>query len=165
MQITIENVSAILESIGCKSQHEARGAEWHRVFIHLPQPEGHPVSIGRVMFHDGLYQWAKWYSPPAQGDLTDSDIVYFSWYLMITLHKKMSVASWESLKESARKRAIEKFELRKESRSNLNKGRTQAGKKARTKAIAQPNQRGAAREIFQEYVSKEIGKEFQLFCF
>lgn len=164
-EIRIDNVSAILESIGCKGDHQAKGQGWHRVYIHLPQPDGVPVSLGRVMFEHGAFKWVKWYSPPSEGDLQEWDVVYFNWHLRIMLNKCMGPKSWQRLKEESAKRAREQFEARKKAREELNASRKANGKKVRTGRIAPPNQRGAAREIISEYLSRETGKEVCLFAF
>lgn len=164
-KITIENVCSILESIGCKGEHDAKGQGWHRVYIHLPQADGVPVSLGRVMFEDGEFRWVKWYSPPSRGDLQEFDAVYFNWHLRIILDKCMGVKSWQRLKEKSASLACEQFEARKKAREELNANRKANGKKVRTGKIAPVNQCNAARKIVSEYISRETGGEFCLSVF
>lgn len=56
VKVTIDNVRDVLAAIGCEgAREEARGQDWHRIFIHVPQPDGIPLSIGRVMFRYSLF--------------------------------------------------------------------------------------------------------------
>lgn len=162
LKISIENVCGILESIGYRGEHDAKSQGWHRVYIHLPQAGGVPVSLGRVMFEDGEFRWVKWYAPPDRGDLQEFDKVYFDWYLRITLDKCMGMKSWQRLKEKSQRLAREQFWARKNAREELNVNRKANGKKARSGKVAPVNQRNAARKIVSEYISRETGVEFCL---
>ena len=67
ISVTVDNVSELLNRIGCKGEHDAKGAGWHRVYIHVPQDSGIPMSLGRVMFQHGEYMWTHWYDEPHHG--------------------------------------------------------------------------------------------------
>lgn len=164
MEIRIDTISSILESIGCKSDHQPKGQGWHRVFIHLPQPDGIPVSLGRVMFKHGEYKWVKWYSPPVEGDLQDWDVVWFDWHMMLMLGRRMGDQMWQEIRHAAVARARQEFELKKEARAQLNETRKAEGKKVRTGKLAPPNPRRAACKIMSEYITTELGREVTLFA-
>lgn len=156
-KVTLENVDAMLSAVGCKAQHEPRGQGWHRVSITVPQPDGVALSIGRVMFKDGEYQHVKWYCPPCTGDIQETDIFWFRWHLLATWGVILFDQEWDTLVEEAKVKAVTDHVQAVADRRALNEARRACGKKPRSKALAQPNQRSAARHILAQRLTKHLG--------
>jgi len=164
MQIRIDNVSEILSHIGCEGVHEPRGQGWHRVFIHVPQADGVPLSIGRVMFQHGEYSHVKWYCPPSCGDIQETDVYWFRWVVYTATEKHLGSQSWQRLKTKAKQRAKEKRQAKLDARAALPTHKPN-GQPYKRKAISPANERSAARDVVSEWISKELGREVSLLCF
>jgi hypothetical protein len=165
MEVRIDNVSELLAAIGCKGEHEKRGQGWHRVFIHAPQKDSDiPLSLGRVMFHNGEFYGVKWYGS-LTGFIQEHDWYYFRWIVYVNTGKFLGVQSWERLKKLAFEKAKADFAERKAKRLELNATRIAQGKKPRTRAFHPLNPRKAAREIAWAWINKEVGREVIPHCY
>lgn len=151
--ITLDNLDHLLSLIGCVGQHEKRGADWYRCFIHKPQSNGIPLSLGRVMFRNGEYSHTKFYSPPRNGDIMEKDRIYFNWWVVARLDRVLTDDEWDFLVHEATQRAHSKRKAKLEARAKLPKIRPN-GKPYSRRAIAPANPRGMAYTVLSEILNE-----------
>lgn len=164
IQVTRQNVVELLARIGCEGTVEQRG-DWMRVFITVPQPDGIPLAVGRVMFEFGDYKWVKWYNAPTSGEILEqSDKVWFNWHHLLHTGFVMDEDFWTKLVADANARADQIVAERKASREELNKQRTTDGKQPRHRKLAPRNPRSAARHLMEAYLLEKTGKVIPLFA-
>lgn len=138
MQVTMVNVQRLLKQIGCVGDHERKGNDWDRVYIHVPDPDGGaPLSLGRVMFYRGAYSHVKWYVEPSE-QLFNWHRYYFNWHRNIKGHELISEEEWPDFVKQATARARDKWQARKAERAALPTHNAN-GKKIKRRAIAPPN--------------------------
>lgn len=154
MKVTMVNVQRLLKQIGCVGDHERKGNDWDRVYIHVPDPDtGIPSSLGRVMFHRGAYSHVKWYIEPKE-QLFHWHRYYFNWYRNLKGHELISEEEWPEFVALAKAKAIMKWEERRALRKDRPTHNAN-GKKIKRRAIAPPNPCSAAIRMERERLDHE----------
>lgn len=136
-EVTMVNVEAILVALGCRGDHESRGENWDRVFIHVPDPDGGaPMSLGRVMFYRGKFSHVKWYIEP-KDQIFPWHRYWTNWHRLLTGQRLITEADWPAYAALAERSARFKWQMRKASRAELPTHNAK-GKKVKRRAIQPP---------------------------
>uniref|UniRef100_A0AAU6W1B8 Uncharacterized protein n=1 Tax=Pseudomonas phage Pavpe01 TaxID=3138545 RepID=A0AAU6W1B8_9VIRU len=158
VEVRIDNVRDILAVFGMVGEHERRGQGWHRTFIHIPQPSGIPLSIGRVMFQDGQYSHIKWYVN-SYGDIGPLDFYMFGVTFYIATGIVLDAPAWSDLCDRATTAAQAEYEGKVEQR-RLNPAYDRHGNHKRRRALSPPNPVKHVYRILNEYVESRVGRPF-----
>lgn len=147
--ITIDNINERLKLAGCVGIHDKRGANWHRVFIHKVREGQPPLSLGRVMFHDGEYSHVKWYSFPNRGNIQARDFDF--WNILSAIHYKRTIgeAQWEFIVREATALAKAHRQIKLDARAKLPKFSASGKLKSRPR-IAEANPRRYVGELIEK---------------
>lgn len=158
VEVGIDNICDVLAVFGMVGIHERRGQGWHRTFIHVPQPGGIPLSIGRVMFEQGRYSHIKWYCN-SHGELGPLDFYMLGLTFYIATGVQLDAPAWSDLCDRATTAAQAEYDDKCEQR-RLNPKFDRHGRPQRRRALAPRNPVKHAYRILAEYVSDCIGKDF-----
>lgn len=150
--ITIENVNQRLALVGCVGKHEQRGANWYRVFIHVQRKGQPPLSIGRVMFHEGKFSHVKWYGFPSFGSIQQGDFQVWNTWCALHYNRTITPEQWNSIVSQATVQAKAHRQAKLDARAKLPKYSASGKLKSRPR-IADINPR--------RYVGELIGKLFE----
>lgn len=150
--ITIENVNTRLKLAGCVGIHDKRGANWHRVFIHMQREGKPPLSLGRVMFHEGEFSHVKWYGFPSRGGIQQGDFQVWNIWCALHYNRTLSNDQWEFIVRDATELAKFHRQAKLDARAKLPKFSASGKLKSRPR-IAEANPR--------RYVGELIGKLFK----
>lgn len=151
MNVTPENVGSILSAIGCVPYVQTVAQGWRRVFIHVPQEDGIPLSVGRVMFHNGKFSHVKWYSGPESGDLQDHHLYCFRWNFYISTGVVMLDDMWDLFRKEAKELSLKLYQQRVDARAELNRIKPKKRRK-----LWPANQCSAAQKIFEQWVEEKV---------
>lgn len=119
--MNLKQINENLAKLGLVSDLQTTGhTDFVRCFVHLPQPSGIPLSLGRITIQNGVYSHCKWYVSQYNhhGINEDLDYYWFAWAHLIGTDNVITREHWIRIVTKAREMAKEEYEAKKKWRED-----------------------------------------------